>query len=330
MGKTKIAYTDYTWNPVTGCDPVGEGCRNCWAQGLHEMRHKAHQNGKKMPAQYAWPFTTIQLHEERLMEPLKIRKPSKIAVCLGGDLYHKDVPDSFIEQVYAVMALCPQHVFQVLTKRPERRRKWYAGLDGEDGEGWRGSVVEGCAQNLFAKLHPEQAKNVDEWLAVNLPLPNVWEGVSVWDQPPADAFIPILLQTPVAVRWVSYEPAIGAVDLRYLHHDGTVEIDSLSGTHGVLRPHQGKNERLDWTVVGGESGPHARPCNVEWIRSIVEQCKDAEVPVFVKQMGDYSTRVDPTDDVRGPVTKRILWQKRAGADPAEWPADLQVRQFPIP
>jgi protein gp37 len=92
----------------------------------------------------------------------------------------------------------------------------------------------------------------------------------------------------------------------------------------------GKGGMINWVIVGGESGQKARPCDVAWVRSIVDQCKDAEVPVFVKQMGDYSTRVDPTDDVRGPVTKRILWQKRAGSDPAEWPADLQVRQFPIP
>jgi protein gp37 len=92
----------------------------------------------------------------------------------------------------------------------------------------------------------------------------------------------------------------------------------------------GMGGMINWVIVGGESGQKARPCDVAWVRSIVDQCKNAEVPVFVKQMGDYSTRVDPTDDVRGPVTKRILWQKRAGSDPAEWPADLRVRQFPIP
>jgi len=319
VGKTKIPYCDYTWNPVTGRTHDGAGCDQCWARSLHEMRHKAHLNGNKMAPQYAHPFNFIQLHKERLTEPIKIRKPSKIAVCLGGDLFHDDVPDSFIEQVYVVMALCPQHTFQVLTKRPERRRKWYAGLDGEDGEGWRSAVVEGCAQNLFATLYPEHAKNVDEWLAVNLPLKNVWEGVSVWGQSSADEFIPLLLQTPSAIKWVSAEPILGPIEFSR-----------------IVMPD------LDWWVVGGESGPHARPCDVAWIRSMVEQCKVAGVACFVKQLG--AVPMESEVNWRGRAMTRLLsarnarrvpddmvpllYRATAGADPSEWPTDLQIREFP--
>ena len=315
MNKTKISWTDFSWSPVTGCSPVGAGCDHCWANSLHSMRHKAHLNGKKMAAQYGVPFSTIQLHPSRLEDPFGLRESSKIATCLGGDLFHEEIQNEFIAAVFAIAAACPHLTFQMLTKRPGRMVEWFK---------WVGSrsqmlMHESAKLYMGYKNKKRPAINTSVW-----PLPNVWMGVSVWDQKSADEFIPILLNTPAVIRWVSYEPALGPIDLDSeaadgLHALGCCERNCSCGNRGI-----------DWIVAGGESGKNARPCDVAWIRSIVDQCKDAEVPVFVKQMGNYTTRVDPTDDVRGPVTKRILWQKRAGADPAEWPADLQVRQFPIP
>jgi protein gp37 len=312
MNKTKISWTDFSWSSVTGCSPIGAGCDHCWANSLHSMRHKAHLNGKKMAAQYEVTFSTIQLHPSRLEDPFRLRESSKIATCLGGDLFHEKIQNEFIAAVFAIAAACPHLTFQMLTKRPGRMVEWFK---------WVGSrsqmlMHESAKQYMGYENKKRPAINTEVW-----PLPNVWMGVSVWDQPSADEFIPILLNTPAAIRWVSYEPALGPLGLsKYL---SIPQFDCPIATD---------HERcgLDWVVCGGESGKNARRCDVQWIRSIVDQCKDAEVPVFVKQMGDYSTRVDPTDDVRGPVTKRILWQKRAGSDPAEWPVDLQVRQFPIP
>jgi hypothetical protein len=183
-------------------------------------------------------------------------------------------------------------------------------------------------------------------------LPNVHLGVSVEDQQAADRRVPLLLQTPAAVRFVSAEPLLGPIDFRFLQPgDPATEIDAVSGTHGVLRPHRGHCDRLDWVIVGGESGHDARPCDVAWIRSIVAQCRDARVPCFVKKLGalpfvgdgwhthvvghvSHGVHCDQGDPCphcgRHPTTHwpRLPLQDRKGGDPAEWPADLRVRQFP--
>jgi protein gp37 len=151
------------------------------------------------------------------------------------------------------------------------------------------------------------------------PLANVWLGVSVEDQARADERIPLLLQTPSAVRFISAEPLLGSVDLR---SGGDVTevgyIDWLRGFDGSDPP----IPRLDWVIVGGESGPGARPFHIEWARAIVTQCQAAHVPVFVKQLG--ADPRDPHWDMGGMVTLR----DRKGGDPSEWPEDLRVREFP--
>ncbi len=119
-GKTTISWTDVTWNPTVGCTRVSPGCKNCYAFTLHDMRHAAHKDGKNLPEQYAKPFTELQMIADRLEDPLHWKKPRMVFVNSMSDLFHEDVPDEFIDKVFAVMALCPQHTFQVLTKRPER------------------------------------------------------------------------------------------------------------------------------------------------------------------------------------------------------------------
>jgi protein gp37 len=228
----------------------------------------------------------VELIEDRLTAPLSWRKPARIFALSMSDLFHEAVPDEWIDRIFAVMALCPQHEFQVLTKRAERMRDWFAA-----DEARKKGIRE--ARNDIAKTRLW----LPEW-----PLPNVWLGVSVEDQRRRDR-INHLFQTPAAVRWLSLEPLLEHVE-PYLSWGG---------------------KRIDWVVIGGESGPRARPFNIEWARSIIRQCRDAGVACFVKQLG-----VQPFVGVKpqnwfGPG---LSLRDRKGGDPAEWPDDLRVREYP--
>jgi protein gp37 len=235
---TRIEWTDETWNPVTGCTKVSAGCKNCYAERIAD-RLWGYQYGR-----WGSPrkFTDVQCHPDRLDQPLRWRKPRRIFVCSMSDLFHEGVPEEFIDRVFAVAALCPQHTLQILTKRSDRmaeysqRRLRYPGGIWDSyikAGGFRGDAEAG-------------------W-----PLPNVHLGVSIEDTDHRSR-LGYLLETPAAHRFLSLEPLLGPLP-------GL----NLKGIH--------------WVIVGGESGPGARPCNVEWIRSVVEQCKAADVPVFVKQ-----------------------------------------------
>lgn len=260
MSQTAIEWTDTVWNPVTGCSKVSEGCRNCYAFALHDMRHKAFTEGKKLPRQYAKPFSEIQLFPERLEQPLKWRKPRRIFVNSMSDLFHEDVPFEFIEQVFATMALAKQHTFQILTKRPQRMLDFF----------------KRCVYN-------GHFPNSD-------PLPNVWIGVTVENQKAADERIPLLLQTPAAVRFLSCEPLLGPVDLsRWL-------FDWLF----VDEPGESVEPPIHWVIAGGESGSNARPMHPDWARDLRDQCQAAGVAYFHKQNGEWTE--DFTDDQPGPVT----------------------------
>jgi len=275
--RSKIEWTDATFNPIrarnkaTGgvghfCEHVSEGCRNCYAERLQKRFNN--------PIRYAAQdrkLVDIFLDETVLRQPLAWRKPRMIFVCSMTDLFGEWVPDEWIDRVCAVMALCPQHTFQVLTKRPERMREWYA-REPQD-------LINAQAGTL---MHWDDMPDA-EW-----PLPNVWLGVSVEDQATADARIPLLLATPAAVRFVSYEPALGPVD--FCHHaqpEGVV-IDWLRGFDGGWPPIPG----LDWVIVGGESGPGARPMHPKWARSARDQCAAAGVPFFFKQWGEWVASAD--------------------------------------
>lgn len=183
MGATSIEWTDQTWNPVVGCTRVSPGCKYCYAFELHDMRHRAHLAGSKVPKQYAKPFKEVQLMPERLDDPLHWKKPRMVFVNSMSDLFHEDIPDEFITKVFVSMAAAGQHTFQVLTKRAERMREFI----------------------LSKKRLTEE------------PLRNVWLGVSVEDQQRADERIPVLNRTPAAVRFLSCEPLLGPVNLRSEH-----------------------------------------------------------------------------------------------------------------
>ena len=278
--KTGIQWTDATWNPVVGCTKVSQGCKHCYAKTVHDRRHKAFVEGKAIAPQYAHPFKTVQLKPERLRAPLSWRKPKRVFVNSVSDLFHEDVPDAFIFDVWSIMAQAERHTFQILTKRPARMLQWFTEF-----------LPEACSGESPAET----------W-----PLPNVWLGVSVENQRFADERIPVLLQTPAAVRFLSCEPLLGPVGLTgWMGQD---EDPSLGDLH--------------WVIIGGESGKHARPFDIAWARTLVAQCKEADVAAFVKQMGD--SPYHEVDGQRYPVSFG-----RHGDDFEDFEEALRVREFPV-
>ncbi|MGG1598509.1 DUF5131 family protein [Paenibacillus naphthalenovorans] len=275
--KSSIEWTDATWNPVVGCTRVSEGCRNCYAYELHDRRHRAHTAGKKLPEQYAKPFKEVQLFPDRLAQPFHWKRPRRIFVNSLSDLFHDDVPDDFIWSVFEIMAQSPQHTFQVLTKRPQRMAELLA------GRYWR---------NLGTPDRPFFARIIKgEHRAGDVPfLPNVWLGVSVENQRAADERIPLLLQTPAAVRFLSCEPLLGPLNLARVEPKdrNDVIINSLAGEYYVPFTILDNRPRIDWVIVGGESGPNARPIHPDWVRDIRNQCQKAGVSFFFKQWGEWA------------------------------------------
>lgn len=294
-----ITWTDSTWSPATGCTKVSAGCKNCFAE--REVEGRWSKNPKSVF--YGRAFTDVRCHLDTLKQPLHWKKPRKIFVCPRGDLFHEDVPDQFIADVFGIMAAASQHTFQVLTKRPERALK----LLGAGCMGGFEPAVEECLA-LYS----------DKDLV--WPLPNVWLGVSVEDQAAADERIPLLLQTPAAVRWISAEPLLGPVNVsRWLdptgvtcpdicpdtHYvaDGEIDTSTSNGETIPLCPHcggaaswTGYDEGIDWTVTGGESSYKARPMHPEWVRNLRDQCVAARVPFLFKQHGEFIGGVDVTNE----------------------------------
>lgn len=270
----------------------------------------------------------VRLVPELLDAPLRWRKPRRIFVNSMSDLFHEDVPDEFIAAVFGVMAAAPHHTFQVLTKRAERMRAWFewaarhphndgtGTIGGPDAAMWK-ALTEHTGTLYGLDADGDEGEALGRALDRPWPLPHVWLGVSVEDQKRADERIPLLLQTPAAVRWISAEPLLGPIDLRYLQPgDPPTEINAVEGTHGVIRPHRGRGPRLDWVVVGGESGPGARPMHPDWARSLRDQCAAAGVPYFFKQWGSWtpycSTLAKPASFESNGITLRRTGKNGAG------------------
>lgn len=287
---TKIEWTEKTWNPIVGCSVVSPGCTNCYAmKQAHRIKHltegrtdnpaDTHYFGttRVVNGKPVWTGKVAMAPEKTLLEPLRRRKPTMYFVNSMGDLFHEDVPDSWIDRVFAVMALCPQHTFQVLTKRSARMRA-YLGYDGT-------CIPFGIRQQAEILTGADCGP-------LPISLPNVWLGVSAEDQTRADERIPNLLSTPAAVRFVSCEPLLGAVQLDDLC-DGHKYIDALLGSWwhddpgGCSKISRG-HSHLDWVICGGESGKDARPMHPDWARSVRDQCTAADVPFFFKQWGEWT------------------------------------------
>ncbi len=341
-GGHKIEWTDQTWNPVRGCSRVSEGCRNCYAEAIAARFSGSREWGTKggplkrggttdkngvvrmdpffkfatMTAQGPRWTGKVELIESKLLEPLHWRKPRRCFVNSMSDLFHENLPYPDILHVFQIMAKCPRHTFQILTKRPAKMREllslcWWRNL-GHSPE---------MGGDIWAKVIAGEQRPGDQNF-----LPNIWLGVSVENQPTADERIPELLRTPAALRFVSYEPALVEIDFtRFL--DPLGELDGFYRSqisNGMFNRDQvGSLWRpiLGWGIIGGESGPGARPFQLEWAESTVDQFAAAGVPLFVKQIGSkprqacfgYACENDP----------------RKGGDPMDWPRNIRVRQFPV-
>lgn len=262
---TKIQWTDETWNPIHGCTPISEGCRNCYARRM----------ARRLQGRCGYPsapdYFNVTLRPDRLDQPLKWRKPRRVFVVSMGDLFHEDVPDEFIGDVWQVMQDCSQHTFQVLTKRPVRMMQWVN----------------------------------DYWNPAQNEMLNVWLGVTAENQATADERIPLLLQTPAAVRFVSAEPLLGMMNLEnYLGiwTDGIVDGRHQKFVVGrpltpnlftaLAKPARATlyENQLDWVITGGETGPGARPMHPDWARGLRDQCQRiSEVAYFHKHNGEHIT-----------------------------------------
>jgi len=335
MTKTSIQWTDFSVNPFkfrnleTGkvghhCTKISDGCKLCYASKLNGgpylsgLTYIAENKAKG----------EFFLDEAVLQKVLKRKKPARIFWLDMTDMFLEDYPDEWIDRCFAVMALTPQHTHQVLTKRAKRMREYFtAAIPLSSREEYvaaqaahTGKIVWDARgserRNYFGCARPGDVSNRRVW--PGWPLPHVHLGVSVEDQPNADARIPELLATPARVRWASYEPALAAVDFRPF-------MPRLFSERG----------RIDWLVVGGESGSNARPCDLAWLRSAVAQCRAAGVPVFVKQLGADPREGNANGNCRdlncthpdcGYIRHKL--KDRKGGEPDEWPADLRVRELP--
>lgn len=282
MAKTSIEWTDETWNCVTGCDRVSEGCRSCYAltlaKRLKAMGNPRYQRDGKPPT--SGPGFGVTMHPDKLTDPLTWTKPRRVFVNSMSDLFHAEVTEPFIDLVFAAMLLSPQHTFQILTKRPQRMYRYLS------NEYIRGRVLM-AVDVLLARPGFERQRQEAKYelignrLLKSWPLANCWIGTSVENQDAAYR-IDWLVKTPAAVRFISAEPLLGPLDLsRWLRTWPVIEATSAFG--GEIA--HGAGPLVDWLITGGESGPSARPCDPDWVRSIRDQCVAAGVAYFHKQWG---------------------------------------------
>lgn len=346
---SNIEWTGATWNCLAGCEAVSPGCAHCYAATMTrrlEAMGQADYSGLTTDKHFNGKIRCLP---HKLDIPLKRKKPTVYFVNSMSDLFHEDVPDEFIDKVFAVMALCPQHTFQVLTKRAERMHAYTQRfLDNSTHLSrygcWASDTANWLTSNGLRKREPRDGgEDSDATYEALLNafggyrhggfLPNVWLGVSAEDQQRADERIPWLLKTPAAVRFVSAEPLLGPIDFG-LRNWADLGRDDC---------------RLDWVIVGGESGPMPRPCCLSWIRLIVDDCQAAGVACFVKQLGGRPIHEHAGGDREHRSYNPCGWREdlpsgrviahhgghlhlkdKKGGDPSEWPADLRIRQYPEP
>lgn len=327
---TKIEWTDATWNPITGCSVVSPGCTNCYAMRLAGTRLQHHPSRagltRETKAGPVWNGT-VRFNQEWLTQPLRWKRPRTVFVCAHGDIFHEDVPDAWIDQIFAVMALSPHHTFQVLTKRAARMRAYLS------HHRWHLWAAAGRA------IDPILWQNLPTIMGGDCtPVPNVWLGVSAEDQERADERVPELLATPAAIRFVSAEPLLGPISFvstlggtlwmgGQRGCDGTHQHGGRAGEtiHGILHKrdprilHHHHDDRcrrgLDWIIVGGEAGRGARPMHPDWARQIRDQCASAGTAFFFKQHGDWSAFYDRDhDDPDWRCCPRVDGQMGRGAE----------------
>jgi protein gp37 len=298
---TAIEWTDATWNPIVGCSVVSPGCTNCYAMKLAGTRLKHTESRKGLThATKAGPVWNgeVRFMEQWLDQPLRWKRPRRIFVCAHGDLFAENVPDEWVDRVFAVMAVSPRHTFQVLTKRARRMREYLS------SPATVGRVLDLCL-DWVRQDGSVSPRYVEDGLT-GLIVPNVWLGVSAEDQVRADERIPELLATPAAIRFVSAEPLLGPIDFTKISGTTCLArpgaccgdrpwVDALRGIQACSRAgaysfpiREVMPRGLDWIIVGGESGHDARPMHPDWARLIRNQCIDAGVAFFFKQWGEWT------------------------------------------
>jgi protein gp37 len=342
--QSKIEWTDATWTPIRArvkddaaaiakkkgytslvqiaekmaghvgphCEHVSDGCGNCYSETNNERCLT--QNGTGLPFdRRSRDLVDIFLDEKILRQPLHWKKARNVFVCSQTDLFGEWTPRSFIDRMINVMAWENRHTYQILTKRGEAMFRYCDAMQ-------KLTPQERAARIVNAGLEASGLKPVDPDICGKLdwPLPNVWWGVSAEDEENADARIPWLRKMPAALRFVSYEPALGPIFRR--------GPDELRG--------------LNWVIIGGESGPGARPFDIEWARNTIAQCKAAGVACFVKQLGaapgfrledeerrgNMAPSFHHCDRATGLYVKKL--KDRKGGDMSEWPIDIRVREYP--
>jgi protein gp37 len=328
--KSKIEWTDASWNPIRSrearngkigwhCEHVSEGCRHCYAERMNKGRFG---NGLEYKPALTedrhghGPWAQLFLDDKMLTRPLRWRRPRMIFVCSMTDLFADFVPDMWIDKMFAVMALCPQHTFQVLTKRPQRMRDYFTAhrrpATADDLrrasmfsatnrlQGYIADYVKRGAfePNGYGPIYHQDWERAKDRLRHH-PLANVWLGVSIEDQAAANERLPHLLQTPAAIRFASAEPLLGPIDLtaiRYRDGDAEMRWNALTAEAWVDNSDSASAyadycdgvTKLDWLIAGGESGPKARPMHPDWPLALRDQCKAASVPFFFKQWGEWA------------------------------------------
>lgn len=315
--RTGIEWTDATWNPVRGCSRVSAGCQHCYAERVAARFSGPGQpyEGLIHPSTDGWNGK-VRLVPEALQIPWRWSRPRRIFVNSMSDLFHPEVPFEFIAAVFWIMSVTTRHTYQILTKRPERALeffKWLAVYGDEDARK-HGEFMMNTSRfigrdpftdlewqmgdAIYDAAHQHPAVKELLWVPATdrsggydncgpaWPLVNVWLGVSVEDQAAADERIPLLLQCPAAVRWISAEPLLGPVNLRHLRgNPGPPALPEHTVFNAI---HPTAPWKLDWVVAGGESGPGARPMHPDWARSLRDQCAAAGVPFMFKQWGEWA------------------------------------------
>ncbi|WP_029002794.1 phage Gp37/Gp68 family protein [Azorhizobium doebereinerae] len=330
-GKSKIEWCTDTWNPIVGCSVTSPGCTNCYAMSMarriEAMQPGSHYAGttQVVKGNPVWTGKVALAPEHILTQPLSWRRGRKIFVNSMGDLFHEDVTDEWIDCVFAVMALAPHHTFQVLTKRAARMRAYMS-----DPSVVRRVYELACDMAVAMRLavvliaDPAHDKFAPPGVRIRLglwPLPKVWLGVSAEDQRRADERVPDLLATPAAVRFVSAEPLLGQLVFRqWLSFDQPCRGCGYAGALGGAFPRRDAqcprcgiiHTTIDWIIVGGESGPGARPMHPDWARAIRDRCATAGVPFFFKQWGEWA----PPSVLFADTLANCRLQARAEANPS--------------
>ena len=324
---SKIPWTEQTLEVTGGCTECSTGCRECYARGLiWRLAHnpvcgdKYKGLVKKVNGKLQWTGKVV-LFPEHLDQPVRRKIPTTYFIDSRSDLFHKSVPFEFVDKVMAVIALCPQHIFQVLTKRPKGMAEYFSNRKPNAGQ-WNVLVENVYLCKLKLRGH-----------GVVFPPPNLHLGVTAENQEMADKRIPILLRIPAVKRFVSIEPMLGEVSLTTKFGDG-------KGHNPAACIYDDNQNDIDWVIIGCESGASRRPCKLEWVRSIVKQCKSAGVKVFVKQVPMWVTKLPESLLREAPIVKAYFETKEEALewacidkpklvlvkDISKFPADLQVQE----